>query len=268
MTDQTLFQIQCPMCKTGPIFYIPGTSIKCPDCKAFYPFEKGIFKLIPFKTNDPSLFQKLMEWKPVSHIYESKLWRRNPFYERTVFGISFEKEFDTVLRAADLSGDAVVLDLACGPGIYSRPIAKRLKNGYVFGLDLSIPMLDIAVSNASKEDISNFFPVYADATNLPFPADYFNTIICCGALYLFPDKRQVLSEVRRVLKPGGRFVISAFYRRLPGLLSKIMAQLGSRLHGVYFFRPEEINTLFTNAGLSYIKYHHAKRLWMIVSGQK
>ncbi len=267
VTSPPFPKIRCPVCNTGEIPPVSAARAQCPGCGTAFPVENGILKLLPEPLSRRSPAQILMEWEPLIQVYESRLWRKNPAFAHTLFGISFAEEFETVIDAAKLGKDEVVLDLACGPGIYSRPLARKLTNGSVTGLDISLPMLNHAADHARREKINNFLPVYENALNLPFPAAQFDAVICCGAFHLFPDHGRVLSEIGRVLKPRGRFAVAVFYRRLPGAPGKFFANIGKRLHGVHFFRPGEIKHIFSRAGLADVQFHHAKRAWMIVSGE-
>ena len=80
---------------------------------------------------DPrGLGQRLMEAAPVAAVYESRLWRRNPLVE-ALLGITFDGELACIGTAARITEASRVLDLACGPGIYARPFARRLTKGRV-----------------------------------------------------------------------------------------------------------------------------------------
>ena len=182
-------------------------------------------------------------------------------------GISWEKEFETVVNTEKLSEKDVILDLGCGPGVFSRPLAKKLKQGSVIGLDLSLPMLNYAVSSARSENIKNFIPIYGNALNLPFPEDQFDSVICTGAFHLFPDPDRVLSEIKRVLKPDGRFSVLVGYNPTPGAIGKSVANFFKRTIGVYNFQPDELEMKFLTAGFVNIELHHAKRAVMIMSGE-
>jgi len=171
MTEPDLPRILCPTCSSGEFNFPSDDSAQCPHCSATFPVEKGILKLLPESPGSRSLAQIFMEWDPLIHIYEGTLWRKNPLFTYGLFGISFKEEFEEVVNAAGLSESEVILDLACGPGIYSRPLAKKLKKGSVTGLDLSLPMLKYAVSHAGNEKIDNFIAVHGNALNLPFSVD-------------------------------------------------------------------------------------------------
>ncbi len=263
-------KILCPSCNTGMFSFKPGMSknVDCTACNTSYSIKNGILNLLPESPSNRKISQRLMEWEPLIEIYESALWRKNYIFTKAFLGISFDEEFETVVNAAKLSENDAILDLACGPGIYSRPLAKRLKQGSVSGLDLSLPMLNYAASSAHKEEIKNFIPIYGNALNLPFPENQFDAVICCGAFHLFPDHDRVLSEIKRVLKPEGRFVAAVFYRRIPGAIGKSLANFEKRINGIYAFRPDELKLKFLTAGLVNIEFHHAIRAWMIVSGVK
>ena len=64
------------------------------------------------------------------------------------------------------------------------------------------------------------------------------------------------------------FVASVNYRRVPGAIGKFLANFEKRVHGIYPFRPDELELKLLTAGFEDIEFHHAKRLWMIVSSEK
>ncbi|MGD0275416.1 MAG: class I SAM-dependent methyltransferase [Syntrophales bacterium] len=222
--------------------------------------------LLPEQHYKRSLSQLTMEWKWLILVYESRLWRRNPFFELGM-GISFAEEYETILRAVRLRGEENILDLACGTGIYTRHIARTFPRGTAVGLDLSMPMLKYACWRSDREGIANQFFVHANVLDIPFPAASFDAVICCGALHLFPKPRRVLIEVGRVLKPGGRFAMAAF-RHGYGRISAYMRRLINLSGGVRAFSPNQLEEYFYEAGLNHIQCHHAQRLWLIMSGIK
>ena len=184
-----------------------------------------------------------------------------------LLGISFEREHEVIIQAANLNGDEILLDLACGPGIHARPLAQRLTRGSVVGLDLSLPMLNYASLRARREGIDNILLVHGDASYLPFPKNEFDAVNCFGAIHLFPDLSRALCEITRVLKPGGRFITFTF-RREAGNLGKHLARLCQRVTGVDSFRPDELELHLKHVGLQDIECHHAKGIGLIMSAPK
>lgn len=100
-----------------------------------------------------------------------------------------------------------ILDLACGPGTLSYPLAIAVSpGGHVVGIDLAPGMIELA-----QRETPPGLPVrfeLMDMEDLRFPNHSFDTAICGHGLQFVPDLRQALSETRRVLKPGSRMAAS------------------------------------------------------------
>jgi len=226
----------------------------------------GILDLLPGAPMRRSLAQISMEAEPIVRVYESRLWRRGP-HVALVLGISFEREQELILRAGALTGSERILDLACGPGIYTRPFARRVPAGSVVGLDLSLPMLRYASRRVREQGLHNVLLVHGTALGLPFAPDHFDLVNCCGALHLFPDARRALAEVHRVLKPGGRFTVAAF-RRSDGPVATLRNTIGRRLYGIDAFSPRDLAVRLREAGLDAVECLHARAAWLIMSARK
>jgi len=107
-------------------------------------------------------------------------------------------------RAAVKPGHRV-LDLGCGPGISAFGMLDRVQDIDIVGLDLSRTMLFLAKQWQKVEPNGHRVEfVRADATQLPFGDHSFDAVVGHSFLYLLPRPDQVLLEVRRVLRPGGR----------------------------------------------------------------
>jgi ubiquinone/menaquinone biosynthesis C-methylase UbiE/uncharacterized protein YbaR (Trm112 family) len=264
-------RILCPNCKTGQLALESeaDSEIHCRDCSASFPVIDGVIGLLPASSHRRSLSQSLMEWKPFIEIYESRWFRKGPGFS-LISGISFDREYEMIIQAAKLEGDEILLDLGCGSGIYSRSFAKRLNRGMVVGLDLSVPMLSYASSRARAEGLENLLFIHGDALELPFPENEFDVVTCCATIHLFPipDLLRVLKEVNRVLKPGGRFATAALRNWIPGQFSRKFVNWYSQKVGTNYFHPEDLESLFQQAGLNNVECHHAKRYWLVMSAIK
>ena len=135
-----------------------------------------------------TIAQGFMEWDPLVRIYESRLWRRSPLLS-LVTGISFESEYSLIARALQIETGNRILDLACGPGIYTRRFAQHRPEAAVVGMDLSSPMLRYALRRTLEEQLTNVTLVRGDARAFPFGTGVFDAVNCCGALHLFPGRR-------------------------------------------------------------------------------
>jgi ubiquinone/menaquinone biosynthesis C-methylase UbiE len=100
----------------------------------------------------------------------------------------------------------LAIDLACGPGTYTRPLAARVR--HAIGADLTPAMVEKARAEAARDGIANIEFVCADIYALPF-ADGAAGIVSCGyAFHHMTDPARALSEMARVVQPGGRLAIT------------------------------------------------------------
>src|SRR5262249_18967309 len=103
-----------------------------------------------------------------------------------------------------LASDSRILELGCGPGSLWRPNCERIPPGWQITLtDFSIGMLEEARANLTGAPAFTF--QLADAQALPFQVAEFDGVIANHMLYHVPDRARAFSEIRRVLRPGGRF---------------------------------------------------------------
>jgi SAM-dependent methyltransferase len=110
---------------------------------------------------------------------------------------------------ADLRAGETVLDLGSGGGIDVLLSAKRVgPTGYAYGLDMTDEMLELARRNAAEAGATNVEFLHGHMEDIPLPDDSVDVIISNCVINLSPDKPAVFTEMRRVLRPGGRIGIS------------------------------------------------------------
>jgi ubiquinone/menaquinone biosynthesis C-methylase UbiE len=134
------------------------------------------------------------------------------------FAIQTRAVTELVVRGAEVAPGMTVLDLASGTGEPALSLAKAVApRGRVVATDLVPEMLDFAKENAAAQRISNIEFRLADAEQLPFNDHEFDRVTCRFGIMFFPDIRKAMSEIRRVLKPGGRvcFVVFASFEENP-----------------------------------------------------
>lgn len=113
------------------------------------------------------------------------------------------------LLLADLQPGEVVLDLGSGGGIDVLLSARRVgPGGRAYGLDMTDEMLALARENAQKAGVTNVEFLKGQMESIPLPDASVDVVISNCVINLSPDKRAVLAEAWRVLRPGGRLAVA------------------------------------------------------------
>lgn len=258
--------VVCPDCKKGHLQFPPvHNKAVCSYCSRVYPARTRFVDLL-YGPDERIPASIPMEWGWMAEMYETRLWRRG-ILNSLFFRISFKKEYTILVEAMDITTSGTVLDVACGPGMYAHPLAKKLTNGTVVGLDISMPMLNYASAKSKKEELDNLLLIHGSAKDLPFLEYEFDVVNCCGALHLFPQ----ISTVKgfyTVLKPGGRVTVATARQPLQFTWAKKLSDYLHKKGWAKYFHRDELETLFSTAGFTNITFHHAKGYWFLVSAVK
>lgn len=122
----------------------------------------------------------------------------------------------STLDALAIAQGEKILDLGCGRGeetLEAAVLAGPL--GLATGLDLTAAMVAKAKENVAQRDMTNAVFVQGDIENLPFPDESFDGVMSNCVINHATDKGRVYREIRRVLRPGGRFVIADAVTKTP-----------------------------------------------------
>jgi ubiquinone/menaquinone biosynthesis C-methylase UbiE len=109
-----------------------------------------------------------------------------------------------LLRLIPLKGQ-LILDAGCGPGTYGIILAQE--GNEVIGLEISPRAIQVARQRANKKKV-NFSPVVGDLERLPFKDNTFDICFCGWVLHHFPEISASVTELSRVLKPGGKIALA------------------------------------------------------------
>lgn len=127
-------------------------------------------------------------------------------YEALFVPALFGQWAPKVAEAAQVRPGQRVLDVACGTGVLTREIASRVgATGRVAGVDPNPGMLAVARQLAPAIEWRE-----GVAESLPFPDRSFDAVVSQFGLMFFPDRRQALREMLRVLVPGGRLAVAVW----------------------------------------------------------
>jgi len=112
------------------------------------------------------------------------------------------------IAEANVQRGNFVLDVCCGTGMFALELARKVGPcGKVIAVDFNQEMLGVAQKNIKEAGYGNRVDFYwADAHFLPFAAETFDAVLIGFALRNVKDIKKVLSEMKRVIKPGGKVV--------------------------------------------------------------
>lgn len=117
-----------------------------------------------------------------------------------------------VLRAIDVTSNMVVLDLCCGDGYFTIPLAEMAAK--VYGLELDGVLLEQAKRDAAVLNIQHCHWIQGDAmqiaNSIPEFVDY---VLIANTFHGIPNKQELVKSVASVLKPGGQFTIVNWHQR-------------------------------------------------------
>jgi ubiquinone/menaquinone biosynthesis C-methylase UbiE len=138
---------------------------------------------------------------------------------------------ELMLDLAGVTRGSRVLDLGAGTGDQTLLAAQRVgPGGAVLATDTSASMLDLARETARAANLDNVGTRVMDAQHLELASGWFDAAIARFSLQFVPDVQRALAEVRRVLKPGGRFAAVVFsaveknpYRAAPQAIASRLA---------------------------------------------
>ncbi|WP_153504372.1 class I SAM-dependent methyltransferase [Cumulibacter manganitolerans] len=129
-------------------------------------------------------------------------------YDSVLVPMVFLDYAEEVARAASAGEPRDVLETAAGTGVLTRTIHRVLPQARITATDLNPAMLARAAERLPESDRVRWRP--ANAQSLPFDDRSFDAVLCQFGAMFFPDRPGAYAEVRRVLRPGGRFVTATW----------------------------------------------------------
>ncbi|MFJ6776684.1 SAM-dependent methyltransferase [Kitasatospora sp. NPDC091257] len=161
---------------------------------------------------------------------------------------------DRLISLLRLKDEDYLLDVGCGTGHPAMRLAEQTR-ARILGVNISSSQVDTAAAKSRAAGLSSRLEfVHADAMELPYESGTFDAAWAVEMLFHVPDRLQVLREIHRTLKPGGRVVLTDFVEReqLTGHEWDLLTQgfaFSSLLH------PQDYGDLVTRAGFEAVQVH-------------
>jgi ubiquinone/menaquinone biosynthesis C-methylase UbiE len=181
-------------------------------------------------------------------------------YERFMVPSLFAPWATYLVQRANPQLGERVLDIACGTGIVTRKVVPLVgSRGIVIGLDANPEMINMARITAEQEHLT--IEWYTNpAEQLPFPDENFDLILCQFGLMFFTDRHAALKEMHRVLRRGGRLVLSVWQGLDRHPFYQILHDVSQRHFGISSVETvfslgnaDELRKLLTNSGFRQIE---------------
>lgn len=210
------------------------------------------------ESNDPVSRQKARQIELHRHVSQGYRLRYG-----TAASAVFQRFWnDEILSLLPERIDGPVLDNGCGTGILLADLKARCDS--VYALDLSPEMLAQAEQKAHGVDLRE-----GDLENLPFRDGFFRTVVCRGSLHHVPCREKAMSEIFRVLAPGGRVVMTepsndfSLVRWSRAILYRYSAKFDRGDRG---FTRREMERLLTGSGLEPVIFKRFGFLSYLICG--
>ena len=160
--------------------------------------------------------------------------------------------------------DDRILEVGVGTGINTSLYPS---NCHITGIDLSASMLDKARERVARQGLSNVRLLEMDAARLTFADDTFDIVYAPYLVSVVPDPVQVVREMRRVCKPGGKIIILNHFRSANPVLSRIERALSPFTVHIGFKSDLDLPGFLAQADLQPISIRkvNVPRIWSLVT---
>jgi ubiquinone/menaquinone biosynthesis C-methylase UbiE len=189
---------------------------------------------------------------------EFRKWKKDygvckfSFWEGDIFDMLVE-DWKSAIKMLRPKKNEKILDLACGIGLATIEIAKRVKTETTYGIDITKELIDEARKNAKKANIKNIKFRQSSVKNLPFRDNTFDGMICTNAAHHFHKPLKMFNEIRRVLKNDKKFILidtCATSKRIQEFERKLKKE--EKAH-YKFFGLKEIKDILNKTGFSKVE---------------
>ena len=165
------------------------------------------------------------------------------------------------LSLVEIHDGWTMLDIGCGGGATLKRLLMRSKGAQVYGIDIS----EESVAKARKVNAEvldrQVFVTQGSAEKLPYDDNKFDLVTAVETVYFWPDLPNCLKEVRRVVKPGGRFAIMVEVLENDSVWTDVV-------DGMTAYSPEQLKEMLDEAGFVKTELHRKKPSYSTIIGVK
>ena len=165
------------------------------------------------------------------------------------------------LSLVEIHDGWTMLDIGCGGGATLKRLLMRSKGAQVYGIDIS----EESVAKARKVNANvldrQVFVTQGSAEKLPYEDNKFDLVTAVETVYFWPDLPNCLKEVRRVVKPGGRFAIMVEVLENDSVWTDVV-------DGMTAYSPEQLKEMLEGAGFVKTELHRRKPSYSTIIGVK
>jgi ubiquinone/menaquinone biosynthesis C-methylase UbiE len=154
-----------------------------------------------------------------------------------------------------------MLDIGCGGGATLQRLTKRSKGCMVYGIDISEESVAKAANVNAAVLNKQVFVTQGSAEKLPYEDWKFDLVTAVETVYFWPNLPHCLQEVRRVLKPGGKFAIMVE-------VADENSKWVTLVDGMKAYTPEKLQEMLTDAGFLQTEIHRKKPMYATILGVK
>jgi ubiquinone/menaquinone biosynthesis C-methylase UbiE len=164
--------------------------------------------------------------------------------------------------------DFVILDVGCGGGKTVNRLAQQVPQGKVYGIDCSPDMVEYSQKVNQKFVKQNQVEIHeASVDNTGLPDDFFDLVTACETYYFWPSLPEAFKEIKRVLKPNGKFLLISEMVK-DGVHDVSRAKIIEKTH-VHLVPIEETSNMLQSAGFSNVEaVRKEDSAWNVIIAQK
>ncbi len=152
-----------------------------------------------------------------------------------------------------------MLDIGCGGGATLKRLLERSRDGRAYGIDTSEESVAKSREVNAEELGKRVFVCQGSVEALPYGDQEFDLVTAVETIYFWPNLPHCLQEVRRVLKPGGRFVVMIEVADADSVWTKVV-------DGMTAYSPEQLKELLEDAGFTQTEIHRKKPSYAVLFG--